>query len=160
MGPKADPLAGRVFAALVLACFAAFFVTQRLKHTPLAVQEFKREPFFSPTRAGRHKQERISFKLPRAERITVQIVSTSGGGVVATLARDLPAPRYKKVSLRWNGRRGTAREVHVRRTRAGTLLVVPVNRGRPAPAGEYRVRVVREHGRPVLVPIGFTLVRR
>jgi hypothetical protein len=157
---KADPLAGRVFAALVLACFAAFFVTQRLKHTPLAVQEFKREPFFSPTRAGRHKQEKISFKLPKAERIAVQIVSTSGGGVVATLVRDLRAPRYKKVSLRWNGRGGWPARVVVAAKRDGSLLVRPLNRGRLAPAGEYRVRVVREHGRPVLLPASFTLVRR
>ena len=160
MSKAADPLAGRVFAALVLACFAAFFVTQRLKHTPLAVQEFKREPFFSPTRGGHHKEEKISFKLPRAEAITVQVVSVGAGSVVATLVRDFPAPRYKKVSLRWNGRRGTATEAHVRRTPLGTLLVVPENRGRPAPAGEYRVRVQRQHGRAVLEPAGFTLVRR
>jgi len=157
---RVDPLAGRVFAALVLACFAAFFVTQRLKHTPLAVQEFTRTPFFSPTRSGRHKEERIAFKLPKAERITVQIVSTSGGSVVATLVSDLPAPRYKRVSLRWNGRRGMPARVTVRAKPDGSLLVRPVNRGRPAPAGEYRVEVVRRYGRPVLAPASFTLVRR
>jgi hypothetical protein len=156
---RADPLAGRVFAALVLACFAAFFVTQRLKHTPLAVQEFTRTPNFSPTPTGHHKEEKIAFKLPRAERITVQIVSTSGGGVTATLVRDLPAPRYKKISLRWNGRRGPA-HVTVRARPDGSLLVKPVNRGALAAAGEYRVRIAREHGRAVLVPTGFTLVRR
>ena len=47
-----DRLARAVFALLVVACFAAFFVTQRLKHTPTAVQAFKLTPFFSPTRAG------------------------------------------------------------------------------------------------------------
>ena len=30
-----------MFALLVLACFAAFFLTQRLKHTPTAVQRFQ-----------------------------------------------------------------------------------------------------------------------
>ena len=34
----------RVFAVLVLACFVAFFLTQRLKHTPTAVQRFKLTP--------------------------------------------------------------------------------------------------------------------
>ena len=30
-----------VFALLVIACFAALLVTQRLKHTPTLVQDFK-----------------------------------------------------------------------------------------------------------------------
>ena len=46
---SADPLARWVFAALVLACLAAFVITQRLKHTPTAVQSFKSTPIFSPT---------------------------------------------------------------------------------------------------------------
>ena len=52
----ADPLARVVFALLVLACFAAFFLTQRLKHTPTAVQRFKLTPrVLARRRPGRHQ---------------------------------------------------------------------------------------------------------
>ena len=61
-GP-ADPLAGVVFGCLVAACLGAFFLTQRLKHTPTAVQTFELTPLFSPHRGARLEQEAISFKL-------------------------------------------------------------------------------------------------
>ena len=96
-----------VFALLVLACFGAFILTQRLKHTPTAVQHFQLTPRFSPTPAGRIKEERISFKLARADAVTVTILD-SAGDTVATLVRDRPVARYKQFSLRWNGRMGTA----------------------------------------------------
>jgi FlgD Ig-like domain len=138
-GPAADRLARGVFALLVLACFAAFIVTQRLKHTPTAVQQFRLTPRFSPTPSGHIKEERISFKLARADEVTVVILNTSGDEV-ATLARDRAVPRYKPYKLRWNGM-----------TRGGG----------PAPAGEYRVRVtLRKQHRTVLGPRSFTLVRK
>jgi hypothetical protein len=155
-----DPLARSVFALLVLACFGAFFLTQRLKHTPTAVQNFKLEPYFSPTPTGRIKEEPISFKLSHTERITVQIVATSGGNVVATLVRNHPVERYKQFSLHWNGRRGVATHFRHVSTASGRSVLVPENRGRRAPGGEYRVRVVRAHGRPIQSPRNFTLVRR
>jgi hypothetical protein len=155
-----DPLARGVFALLVLACFAAFFVTQRLKHTPTVVQRFELNPSFSPYRADRLKQEGISFKLARADAVTVAIIDSSGD-VVATLVRDYPAPRYKQFSLRWNGRRGTARGERVTRTASGRAILVPRTDGPLAPPGEYRVRVtLREQGRTVLSPRAFTLVGR
>lgn len=135
-----DRLGQIVFALLVIACFAAFFVTQRLKHTPTAVQLFKLTPVFSPTPTGHVKQERISFKLANAEDVTVTIVNTSGD-TVATLARGRPVARYKQFKLRWNG--------HLNAARGGAL----------APAGEYRVHVhlLRQH-RWVYSPRSFTLV--
>jgi hypothetical protein len=156
---SADPLARVVFAALVLACFVAFFVTQRLKHTPTAVQDFTREPFFEPTPGGHVKEEPLSFKLANSERITVQVLNTSGD-VVATLVHNYPVERYKVLSLRWNGRRGVARSLSHTTTPHGLGVVVAHTRGRPAPAGEYRIRVQREHGRAILAPVSFTLVRR
>lgn len=156
---RPDPLAPIVFAALVLACFVAFFITQRLKHTPTNVQEFRRTPVFSPTPQGHDKLEEISFKLAHAERVTVQIID-SDGNLVATLLRGYPLPRYKKLSLRWNGRRGTAGRYEVRETPRGQPYVVPDNTGRPAPGGEYRVRLNLSGQRnPVLSPWSFTLVR-
>ena len=152
-------LAAAVFAVLVLACFLAFFLTQRLKHRPTSVQQFKLTPNFAPTPAGRHKQEQISFKLAHAERATVAIIDARGN-VVATLLRGYPVPRYKQLSLRWNGRRGTARSYRSVTAPDGHTYLVPANRGRRAPAGEYRVRLRLSRQRePVLSPRSFTLER-
>jgi hypothetical protein len=157
--PAVDRLAQVVFALLVVACFAAFILTQRLKHTPTAVQDFKLTPFFSPTPAGHIKAERISFKLARADDVTVTILD-SEERTVATLVRDRPVVRYKQFSLRWNGRTGVARGYTVAIGPKGTTIVTPVNLGAPAPAGEYRVRVaLHEQNRTVISPTGFTLVR-
>jgi hypothetical protein len=140
--PVGDRPARVVFALLVVACFAAFLITQRLKHTPTAVQLFKLTPFFSPTLAGHIKQERISFKLAQSDDVTVTIVD-SAGSEVATLARSRAATRYKPLKLRWNGREGAS------------------SNGPVAPAGKYRVRVsLSGQHRLVLSPRSFTLVRR
>lgn len=156
--PGADRLARTVFALLVLACLAAFFVTQRLKHTPTVVQRFQRTPRFSPYPGGRHKQEQISFKLAHADRVTVTIVDTNGD-VVATLVSGWPVARYKQFSLRWNGRRGRPSGFAHERTPGGRTIVVPRNRGRIAPAGDYRVRVLLERAdKTVSSPWNFTLV--
>jgi hypothetical protein len=155
---RADPLARVVFALLVLACFAAFFVTQRLKHTPTVVQRFERTPSFSPGPSGRHKQEALSFRLARADRVTVTILDASEN-VVATLVSDRQVPRYKQFSLRWNGRRGTAHRYGTLQTASGRTILVPVNEGRLAPAGEYHVQVILgEQSRRVLLQPGFELV--
>jgi hypothetical protein len=154
-----EPLARVVFAALVVACFVAFFVTQRLKHAPTAVQQFDLTPFFSPTPAGHIKLEQISFKLEHAERATVTVID-SRGNTVATLLRDYPVRRYKQLSLRWDGRRGTAMGYTTGTVEDGRSYLVPSNTGAPAPAGEYRVRLALS-GQPsaVLSPHSFTLVR-
>jgi hypothetical protein len=156
--PRTDPLARGVFVALVLACLAAFFVTQRLKHTPTPVQKFKRTPRFSPYPAGHDKQEQISFKLSHADTVTVTVIDTTGD-VVATLLSDRAIPRYKQFSLRWNGRRGRPVGYGHLTTPGGRTIVVPRNRGRIAPPGEYRVRVLLRHQhKTVLSPWSFTLV--
>jgi hypothetical protein len=158
-GPATDRLAQIVFALLVIACFAAFIVTQRLKHTPTAVQSFELTPRFSPTPVGHIKEEQLSFKLANAEPVTVTIVD-SAERTVATLVRDRSVVRYKQFSLRWNGRVGTARSYTVAAGPEGTTIVTPVNTGSPAPAGEYHVRVyLHDQNRSVISPTGFTLVR-
>ena len=152
--PGVERLARVVFAALVVGCFVAFAVTQRLKHTPTAVQNFERTTAFYPTRraaAGCHGRvprgrvlaskriEYVSFKLARADAVTVAVIN-SAGGEEATLVRDLPVERYKQVSLCWNGQRG------------------PRQRGGLAPPGEYRLRVsLRGRDLPVYSPEGFEL---
>ena len=155
--PGSDPVARLVFAALVIACFAAFGITQRLKHSPTAVQEFDVTPYFSPYPSGHFKQARISFKLAQANDVTVTIINSSGD-TVATLVRDHPLARYRQLSLRWNGRRGTARRYGTLRSPAGLVVLVPENTGTIAPAGEYRVRVALRHHSPVLSTLSLTLV--
>lgn len=155
-----DSLARAVFAVLVLACFAAFFLTQRLKHTPTAVQRFELTPFFSPTPAGHIKQERISFKIARSEEVTVTVIDSTGADV-AELLRDRFVPRYKQLSLRWNGRRGSARGYIVIRPHSAHPVLVANNRGPLAPTGEYRIRVsLRQQRRSLFSPRTFKLVRR
>jgi hypothetical protein len=155
---RTDPLARAVFALLVVACFAAFFITQRLKHTPAVIQRPELTPRFSPSRTGHLKQEAISFKLASADAVTVMIVNSSGD-VVATLVRDHRVPRYKQFSLRWNGRRGTAHRFGMLTSPGGRTILVPIIRGRLAPPGEYHVRVLlRAQDRSVNLPRSFTLV--
>jgi hypothetical protein len=149
-----------VLTLLVLACFAALVVTQRLKHTPTAVQNFEMTRSFSPTGGGPHNEEHISFKLAKADDVIVTIVN-SGGDEVATLVRNVMAPRYKQFSLRWNGREGVAHGYRVLRSADGHESLLPSNRGRLAPAGEYRVSVSlrKQHRSSVLSPRSFKLVR-
>jgi hypothetical protein len=159
-GPIGDRPAQVVFGLLIVACFAAFFVTQRLKHTPTVVQQFKMTPSFSPTGSGALKEERISFKLATADEVTVSIINASGD-VVATLVQGRPVPRYKPLSLRWNGREGTASRYTLLPGTRGHTIVVPATEGRLAPAGEYRVRVnLIKQGRTVRSPRSFTLIGR
>jgi hypothetical protein len=155
---RADPLARGVFALLVIACFAAFFVTQRLKHTPTVIQRFQLTPRFSPTPGGHVKQEGISFRLAKADAVTVTIIDANED-VVATLVRNHRLPGYKQFSLRWNGRRGTAHRFRSVTTAAGHTVLLPINVGGLAPPGEYRVKVtLRAQDRKVLSPRGFMLL--
>ncbi len=157
--PRTDPLARTVYALLVVACFAAFFVTQRLKHTPTVVQRFELNTSFSPGRPGPGGQEAISFKLAQADEVTVTIEDLNGN-TVATLVTNHAVPGYKQLSLRWNGRRGTARTLRTTLSPHGRAILVAENTGPTAPAGEYRVRVhMRRQDRDVLSPRDFTLVR-
>ena len=164
MTSQTPPVAGRlaqiVFAALVLACLGAFALTQRLKHTPTVVQSFKLTPIFSPNPTGHIKEERISFKLASADEVTVTILDREGDQL-ATLVHDQPVARYKQFSLRWNGRSGNASAHKTLPGADGTTIVVPTNTGRPAPAGEYHVRVaLRKQHRSVFSPGDFILVRK
>jgi hypothetical protein len=154
-----DPLAGAVFAVLVLGCFAAFLITQHLKHTPTAVQDFKRTPTFAPASArGEAAQEHLSFKLAEADQASVTIINSSGA-TVATLLSDRPLPRYKQFSLRWNGRTGAPSGYRELTLSPGHQALLPLNTGPLAPPGEYRVRVrLRREDKEVLSPWSFTLV--
>jgi hypothetical protein len=142
-GPGAaaeDRLAAAIFVALVAACFVALIVTQRLKHTPTPVERFQMTSKVVPSAPGKLSEERIAFKLTKADRVTVTVESSAGEDV-ATLVMDVPVGRYKVLSLRWNGRRGIASGYRVLRKADGYTTIVPRNRGAIAPAGTYSVRV-------------------
>ncbi len=147
-----------VLGCLVLACLGAFFLTQRLKHTPTAVQTFELTPVFSPYPDSRLKQEAISFKLKQADSVTVTVID-SEGDVVATLVRERRLPRYKQFSLRWNGRRGVARVHQLTRTASGRPVVVALPSGPLAKPGDYRVEIrLHDQHRTIRSPRSFALV--
>jgi hypothetical protein len=150
-------LAKAVFAALVVACFAAFLITQHLKHTPSDVQMFMRNPWFEPSVPdGPHPVEHLSFRIAKSDDVTVEIVDSSGN-VVATLLRDRPLARYTQLSLQWDGRRGpTTPPAPASGTPHDRLK--PVDHGPLAGHGEYRVRVHLLHqNRTVPAPLSFEL---
>jgi len=91
-----------VFAALVLATFAAFFVTTRLKRSPPVVEQLSFKRHFSPNADGRADSSPVSFRLRNADDVTVSIVNEDGDPV-AVLADDvkLSKGRHRYV---WNGR--------------------------------------------------------
>jgi hypothetical protein len=157
--PGSEPLVRVVFALLVLACFAAFLITQRLKHTPTAVHSYMLANAFSPYPGGQTKLEAIAFELANTEAVTVTIVD-GDGDTVATLVRDHPLVRYKQFSLRWNGHRGSAHRYSHIGTPDGRRILVAEPTGALASAGEYRVGVtLRGRGQQVLLPRSFALVK-
>lgn len=132
----ADPLARVVFGLLVTASFAAFVVTQRLKHTPTAVQGIKLSASFVAGARGADGVEEISFRTRKADRVNVAVIDSSGD-TVRTIARERPTQSYRRVYFYWRGREAS---------------------GRRAPTGAYRIRVIlsQEHAE-VFSPSSFEL---
>jgi hypothetical protein len=119
-----------IFALLVCATFAAFFVTQRLKRAPLVVRQLTVFDRFSPTGDGRADAASIRFRLNRSDDVTVQMID-SEGSVVRTLARDRRLAGKRPLQFYWDGK---------------------TDRGSVAPDGPYRVRIgLRNQGRSVIL---------
>ena len=158
-----DPLARVVFVAPGARLLRRLLpVTQRLKHTPTAVQQFNLIPYFSPTPVGpRHKQEAISFKLAQRRTGDGDDHRLSAATSSRRSCTTSPVARYKRsrcagtavAALRAATSCGQDRQRASRsscpRTRAGS-----------PPPGEYRVRrqPARTSASPVLSPRSFTLV--
>jgi hypothetical protein len=119
-----------LFAALVVATGAAFFVTQRLKRsTPIVTRVFFYE-WISPNGDGRKDSVHLRFDLPKSQHVTAWIVN-SRGEEVRTLADDVFMHRGTRRFV-WNGKGDDG-------------LVVR--------DGIYRLRVgLRTEGRSVTVP--------
>lgn len=156
-------LSALVFALLVLASFAAFFLAQRLKHIPTAVQDLKLDPAFYPDGGGAPRREPISFEIERPDLVTVEILDTAGAPV-ATLARARPLAAYTQLDLRWNGRRGLPRQAGVVQPNApagGRPARASAAAGAPAPAGEYRLRIrLLQRKLEVRSPASIELIRK
>jgi len=120
-----------VFALLVCATFAAFFVAQELKSTPPNVQDLHVTPFFSPNRDGRFDRARASFRIKRTDDVTATVVDRAGEEI-RVLADNRRLRAGALMRLAWDG------------TRDAKQIV---------PDGIYRVRLnLRRQGRAVLLP--------
>ncbi len=129
-------LARAVFALLVVATVGAFFVTQRLKHSPTVVQNLQGYLLFSPSSSYGHTTVKFSFRIKRADEVTVSIVAPNGDDI-RTLVRDRRLAAYTQWAVRWDGR---------------------TDAGRRAPDGSYQIRVrLRDQGRSVLLARAITL---
>jgi hypothetical protein len=131
----ASAAAAAVFALVVLACFAALLITQRVKHTPTVVQHVLGTRWMAFDVHG-HEVQEISFRIKQADRVTVTI-EDSGGRTVATVIDHQLVPRYLQCLIYWNGVLGS---------------------GVPAPAGTYTPRFhLLGQGRSILSPRSFVV---
>jgi hypothetical protein len=92
-----------VFAALVGATFAAFFVAQNLKSSPAIVKVGKVKRYFSPNGDQRRDRTRISFTLKERDNVTVNVVDAEGN-LVRRLETGLAVAPSKRAVVRWDGR--------------------------------------------------------
>jgi hypothetical protein len=122
-------LAAAAISALAAATFGAFFIAQRLKHSPTIVQQIMMTPLFSPNSDGRHDAAHFSFKLRHHDDVTAAVVDDKGD-VVRTLLDNRPLAAGTPISIAWDGRTGS---------------------GLRAPDGRYRLRInLRRQGRSVV----------
>src|SRR4051794_33336520 len=95
-----------VFALLVVATVAAFFVTQRLKRSTPVIRHVMLPLYISPNGDGRKDRAVIKFGLPKADdRVTVSITDANGDEVRRLADRRLGRGRHRFV---WNGRDSSA----------------------------------------------------
>jgi hypothetical protein len=125
-GSRTETLRRGVFALLVIATFAAFFVTQRLKHSPTLVESGKAGTYITGTR--HHRSVAVSFRIKRSDQVTVTVVGPRGDDV-ATIASDARMTAYKHRRFTWYGF---------------------TSAGGPAPNGIYTIRIrLRDQARSV-----------
>lgn len=124
-------LAQGVFAALVVATFAAFFVAQNLKTKPNLIADLGVGETLSPNNDSRYDFTDISVVLRRDEEIDLTVIDKDGD-TVKELVAGREVREGERVTVRWRGE-----------TDAGTR----------APDGTYRVRLgLRREGRSLTLP--------
>lgn len=125
------PLVARItFLVLVGATFSAFFVAQRLKSTPPAIEVRSLARFFSPNGDGIRDTNKFSLRLRVSDDATVDIVNLDGDRI-KRLADGVAVRRGRPLRLEWDG---------------------TTDAGDRAPDGKYRVRVaLHDEGRSATV---------
>src|SRR5215211_698302 len=125
----ARPVVRAVFALLVVATIAAFFVTQQLKSEfPLVIRFAAKPKQISPNGDGFRDVSQVGFDLSEPATVTFSIMD-SEGTEVRRLVDDRPLAGDAKHRFRWDGRD---------------------DQGQPVPDGLYRMRVVRrDEGRVI-----------
>src|SRR5215210_3726912 len=125
----ARPVVRAVFALLVVATIAAFFVTQQLKSEfPLVIRFAAKPKQFSPTGDRYRDSTEVGFDLSEPAKVTFSIMNGEGNEV-RRLVDDRELAGDAKHRFRWDGRD---------------------DEGRPVPDGVYRMRVVRrDEGRVI-----------
>jgi hypothetical protein len=135
-GRSAVLLARATFAALVIAAVAALFIAQALKReVPLIKGHSHSIAFPGPGHLDAH----FHLTATLGGLVDVTIVTASGERPVDLIANHRRIYEYQRFELSWDG---------------------ATSAGRPAPAGEYLVKVsFEQYGRSATVP-GFVLTRR
>jgi len=128
---KYAPIA--LVAALLVATSAAFVVTEKLKLTRNPIVGPRVDKIFSPVCDCGTDTASISFRLRKADRVTVDVID-SKGAVVRELARRRPQGRAA-VSYIWDGRGGDGHvvdegayrpRVHLERARRTIVMPNPI----------------------------------
>ena len=125
----ARPVVRAVFALLVAATIAAFFVTQQLKSEDALVLRFAAQPKqFSPNGDGKRDRTRVGFDLSRPATVSFYVMDGEGNEI-RRLVDERALAGDAKHRFRWDGRDDD---------------------GAPVPDGLYRMRVVqRSEGRVI-----------
>jgi hypothetical protein len=125
----ARPVVRAVFALLVVATIAAFFVTQQLKSEfPLVIRFSAKPKQFSPNDDRYRDSTQVGFDLSEPAEVTFSIMDAEGNEI-RRLVDDRQLAGDAKHRFRWDGRD---------------------DEGLPAPDGVYRMRVLRrDEGRVI-----------
>lgn len=124
-----------VTMVVILGASAAFLRAQTLKLEPSPLKRPRVERFFSPRCDCEDKSTAtLAFSLREPSRLDAQVIDEQGR-VVRTLLEGAELPRGRR-RLAWDGRDDA---------------------GRAARDGQYRLRLVLNGGREVVVPTPFTL---
>lgn len=92
-----------LFAGLVAATFAAFFVAQVLKSAPATVKTGKVVRYFSPNGDGRRDATQVTFTLKEGDEVAVNVLDADDN-LVRRLETGLEAAALKPVTVTWDGR--------------------------------------------------------
>jgi hypothetical protein len=125
----ARPLVRAVFALLVVATIAAFFITQQLKSEDALVLRFAAKPQqFSPNGDGTRDRSQVGFDLSRPATVSFYVLDGEGNEI-RRVVDDRALAGDAKHRFTWDGRDDD---------------------GVPVPDGLYRMRVVqRSEGRVI-----------